>query len=224
MKTLAQINNVLHFGPPRRREIIPGFLPVGVNVLHAREATILTKAACLVSAMVAAGNTWDDTPISRGGVLYFTDSASRVGKNMIRTAGAVGLDWDRLPIGSTEVEAGVDLGELILGDALMFKDVFDMYPSLIVIDTLASCFGHGIEHSVQTSYRLANFLEGVSQIHQCAVLLLSLVPDGGVLLDRADGIIKVGRAGDTLKATKLRNGVRGKTLPLLPTVGASING
>ncbi|MGP4686526.1 hypothetical protein ACSV5K_09195 [Agrobacterium pusense] len=157
MKTLAQINNVLDFCPPRRRELIPGFLPVGVNVLGGEHGSDLSHAACSLSRIVATSG-------DEGGVLYITDNAYR-----------------------------------LVGPMVEFEP-----------DSLSSCFGEGIEHDVQRSYAVANKLEAISQTHRCAMLMLSEVPDGGVLLDRADGVIRL--TDREMANVKLRNGVSGKTL------------
>ncbi len=202
MKTLAQINNVLDFCPPRRRELIPGFLPVGVNVLGGEHGSDLSHAACSLSRIVATSG-------DEGGVLYITDNAYRLVGPMVEFE----PDSEILSIGSTEVGAGVSANDvigIIASDAIEFKSVFGKPPALIVIDSLSSCFGEGIEHDVQRSYAVANKLEAISQTHRCAMLMLSEVPDGGVLLDRADGVIRL--TDREMANVKLRNGVSGKTL------------
>ncbi len=69
-KTLAEVEQILLTGKPRRRFVVPGVLPAGPCFLYGASGSGKTGIAVLTAIAVSAGLTWADRAVQQGSVLY----------------------------------------------------------------------------------------------------------------------------------------------------------
>ncbi|NSZ00518.1 AAA family ATPase [Agrobacterium tumefaciens] len=225
MKTLAQINQALLHGPARRRLAIPDVLPVGICFLFGGSGTGKSGIAILTSLIISAGLPWAGKQVSQGGVLYVAgEDDETAGERFIAAARELHLDPETLPIAVTRPHIDGITGDGFLSrvndDAQKLAAQYQAPIALIVIDTLAACFGNDSQDDARSASLVTNRMEALAREHKCPVLALHHVGKSGadmrgsqVLFDRADGVIKAtsrkGGEPTFLEVIKMRNGKSG---------------
>ncbi|MEH3109476.1 MAG: AAA family ATPase [Agrobacterium cavarae] len=225
MRTLAQINHALLNGPGRRRLAIPDVLPVGICFLFGGSGTGKSGIAILTSLVISAGLPWAGKQVSQGGVLYVAgEDDETAGERFIAAAKELHLDPEKLPIAVTRPHIDGITGDGFLSrvndDAQKLTAEYQAPLALIVIDTLAACFGNESQDDARSASLVTNRMEALARHHKCPVLAVHHVGKSGadmrgsqVLFDRADGVIKAtsrkGGEPTFLEVIKMRNGKSG---------------
>ncbi|AWI58997.1 AAA family ATPase [Sinorhizobium fredii] len=221
--TLQDIKRNLLTGKPRRRFIIPGVLPAGPCLLFGASGSGKTGLAIRTAVTVAAGLQWAGRTVDKGCVLYVAgEDFDGVQDRIVAATQFLDLGGD-LPLAVME---GSPVGLVsdtfrneIEREAGILKALFDLPISLIVIDTLAACFGPKSQDDATAASEYMNNADKLARRLGCAVLSIhhtgknenSGMRGSRVFFDRADSVIeaKRGRGKSFLQVEKMRNGPGG---------------
>lgn len=223
--TLAEIERALMHDKPRLRFIVPGVLPAGPCLLYGASGAGKTGIAIRTVTAAAAGLQWADRPIEPGAVLYVCgEDIDGAKERLVAAARALGREPSSLPVavmpapevgvGKTEARHAITSAAKELARQSGFPVV------LIVIDTLAACFGEKSQDDASAASEYMNSADRMSRDLGCCVLSVhhtgkneeAGMRGSRVFFDRADAVLKVKRGQEGtafLQVEKLRNGPGG---------------
>lgn len=223
--TLAEIERALMHDKPRLRFIVPGVLPAGPCLLYGASGAGKTGIAIRTVTAAAAGLQWADRPIEAGAVLYVCgEDIDGAKERLVAAARALGLEPASLPVAVMPApEAGVGKSEArhaITNAAKELARQSGLPVVLIVIDTLAACFGEKSQDDASAASEYMNSADRMSRDLGCCVLSVhhtgkneeAGMRGSRVFFDRADAVLKVKRGQEAtafLQVEKLRNGPGG---------------
>ncbi len=207
--TLAQLRAL-----PVPAYLVDGLVEEGAfALLYARPGGFKTFVALGLAASVATGAPWMGRPVVRGDVVYVAAEGSR---GLEKRAAAwehyhgiaiSGMRVVRTPVNFTDPDAVADL----------VADLRDagIHPALVVVDTLARCFGGRNENATEDMSRFVAGVDAVRAAFGCCTLVVHHKPYGAdkprgssALEGAADTMIEGTRSGDvlTLSCTKQKDG------------------
>lgn len=247
MTTLLYPDQIEHdlLHRPRRRFIVPDVLPAGPCILYGDSGVGKSGIAIRTAVTVAAGLPWAGRTVKQGCVLYVAgEDAGGVKERIVAAVRDLDLDPADIALAVIEAPDGGITGKNFERDlkeaAAKIADEFemDMEASLIVIDTLAACFGDDSQDDARPASAVMNVLDRISRGVGCAVLAVHHTGKSGnemrgsqVFFDRADAVIRAFRhSGSTLlEVTKMRSASSGARFAFdigsvdLPVCGGSIS-
>ncbi|MDI6029068.1 AAA family ATPase [Corticibacterium sp. UT-5YL-CI-8] len=223
--TLEEIERSLLHDKPRRRFIIPGVLPAGPCLLYGASGAGKTGIAIRTVLAASAGLQWADRSIEHGAVLYVCgEDIDGAKERLVAAARALGQEPGTLHVAVMPApEAGIGKTEsrhAITGAARELSRQSKLPVVLIVVDTLAACFGEKSQDDASAASEYMNSADRIARDLGCCVLSVHHTgknEDAGmrgsrVFFDRADAVVKVKRGQDEtsfLQVEKLRNGPDG---------------
>lgn len=228
---------------PRRRFIVPDVLPAGPCILYGDSGVGKSGIAIRTAVAVAAGLSWAGSTVKQGCVLYVAgEDAGGVKERIVAAVRDLDLDPADIALAIIEAPEGGITGKNFECDlkeaAAAVAEEAEMEVSLIVIDTLAACFGDDSQDDARPASTVMNVLDRISQGVGCAVLAVHHTGKSGnemrgsqVFFDRADAVIRTFRhSGSTLlEVTKMRSAPSGARFAFdigaidLPIFGGSIS-
>ncbi|WP_050996877.1 AAA family ATPase [Sinorhizobium fredii] len=160
---------------PRRRYIIPGVLPVGTGFFYGDSGVGKTGLTIRTAVSIAAGLMWADRKVTQGSVLYVAgEDYQGVIERLSAAIEYLGLKPDDLPIAVMQcpdkglVDGSARQEVVNAAKALVAETGAEM--SLIVFDTLATCFGNENQDDATAAGKFLKNAERLSQEFECAVL------------------------------------------------------
>lgn len=219
--TLAQIKQSLADGRPRRRFIIPGVVPSGPCLLFGASGSGKTGLSIRTAVSVAAGLQWAGKDVERGSVLYIAGEDFDGVQDRIAAASQYLGVSDEIPLAVMEANAAGMISDMFRSEieftAGKLAKQFNTPLSLIVIDTLAACFGPKSQDDATAAGEYMNNADKLSRRIGCAVLSIhhtgknenSGMRGSRVFFDRADSVVEVKRGKSNTSfanVDKLRNG------------------
>jgi hypothetical protein len=209
---------------PRRRFIVPGVLPVGTSFWYGDNSVGKTGLAIRTAVALAAGLQWAGRETSPGSVLYVAgEDYPGVTERLSAAIEYLGLSPDDLPIsvmqcpdkGLVDNEARAAIGAE--ANALARETGLPM--ALIVLDTLATCFGDENQDDATAAGRFMKNAEKLARDYECAFLTVHHVGHRGkemrgssVFRKAADAVCFLDRkkgAPTIAEVTKLRGAPEG---------------
>ena len=243
--TLAEIERSLLNEPPRRRFIISNVLPAGPVLLYGASGSGKTGIAIRTAVAVAAGLTWADRSTTAGSVLYVAgEDVEGAKERMVGAALALGLSPSELPLAMMEAPPeGMTHNAAriaVIGAARSLAKQATTPIALIVVDTLAACFGPKSQDDATAASEYMNNADRTARELGCPFLSIhhtgkdenAGMRGSRVFFDRADAVLRVKRGKDAtsfLTVEKMRNGpadgrfafdIEGTTMPV---AGGSIS-
>ena len=160
---------------PRRRFVIPGVLPVGTSFWYGDNSVGKTGLVIRTSVALAAGLRWADREVSRGCVLYVAgEDFPGVTERLSAAIEHLGLSPDDLPISVMPCpEKGmvdVSARQQIANEAKALVEETGLPMSLIVFDTLATCFGDEDQDGATAAGKYMKNAERLARDFECAAL------------------------------------------------------
>ncbi|TCN25887.1 AAA family ATPase [Sinorhizobium americanum] len=160
---------------PRRRYIIPGVLPVGTGFFYGDSGVGKTGLTIRTAVAIAAGLSWADRKVTQGSVLYVAgEDYQGVTERLAAAIEYLGLRPDDLPIAVMHCpEKGLVDGSArqeVANAAKALVTEAGTAMSLIVFDTLATCFGNDNQDDATAAGKFLKNAERLSQEFECAVL------------------------------------------------------
>lgn len=128
--------------------------------------------ACSLAASVATGRPWLGHRVTEGAVVYVAGEggAASVARRLDAAVLALRCCEPHEPVPLWIVTPGVDM---VAGPAELMALLGDVQPKLIVVDTLARCFGGGgDENSTQDMSSFVRSLDMLRDVHGCSVLVV----------------------------------------------------
>lgn len=242
---LGEVARSLREDPPRRRFVIPDLLPAGPVLLYGASGSGKTGVSIRTAVAVAAGLEWAGWATNTGAVLYVAgEDIEGAKERMVAAALALGCDPDVLPLAlmSAPAEGLVHNAARIAvyGAAQTLAKTTGLPVSLIVIDTLAACFGPKSQDDATAASEFMNNVDRTARELSCAILCIhhtgkdlnAGMRGSQVFYDRADAVLRVKRGQDAtsfLSVEKMRNqrdgdqfgfDIQGTTIP---TAGGAIS-
>ncbi|MDI7865057.1 helicase RepA family protein [Rhizobiaceae bacterium n13] len=220
--TLGDIERTLLSDRPRRRFIIPGVLPAGPCLLFGKSGSGKTGLSVRTAVAISAGLKWAGADVTRGCALYVAgEDNNGVQERMVAAARYLDLTPSDLPLAVMEPHGAglvtLDCRNDIELAAKKLQKETGLPVALVVIDTLAACFGDKSQDDAAAASLYMNNADKLARNLGCAVLSIhhtgkqegSGMRGSQVFEDRADAVIKVKRGkGNTsfIEVDKLRNG------------------
>lgn len=160
---------------PRRRFIIPGVLPVGTSFWYGDNSVGKTGLVIRTAVALAGGLCWADREASRGSVLYVAgEDYPGVTERLSAAIEYLGLSPDDLPISVMPCpEKGLVDGaarQEIANEAKALAKEADLPMALIVLDTLATCFGDENQDDATAAGKFMKNAEKLARDFECAFL------------------------------------------------------
>lgn len=215
---------------------IAGWLPRhALVVLFGPPGVGKTLIALSMATSIVTGRTWFGCDVQQGTVVYILSEGAAGVSNRLRA---------HLGVRDEEIVALLDKRLLVVPEAVAFAEGGDVEllddlqglgqrPVLIIVDTLARCFGSGDENSSQDMQAFVAACDRLRNTFQAAVLVVHhALRDGGrergssALRGAADVVLGARKAGESvaLYCDKLRDGMLPQPLgfqiqrvPLPPT-------
>lgn len=223
--SLADIETALLTERPRRRFIIPDVLPAGPCLLFGASGSGKTGICVRTAVAIAAGLQWGNKAVTQGCVLYVAgEDYHGVQERLVAAARHLGTTPADLPMaimephraGLVDIDCRNDI-QLAAGE---LKRKYGLPVTLVVIDTLAACFGPKSQDDATAASEYMNNVDKIARELGCTVLSIhhtgknegSGMRGSQVFFDRADAVIKVSRGGERtsfLHVDKMRNGAGG---------------
>lgn len=160
---------------PRRRFIIPGVLPVGTSFWYGDNSVGKTGLVIRTAVALAGGLRWADREASRGSVLYVAgEDYPGVTERLSAAIEHLGLNPDDLPISVMPCpDKGLVDGaarQEIANEAKALVQDTCLPLSLIVFDTLATCFGDENQDDATAAGKFVKNAERLARDFECAAL------------------------------------------------------
>ncbi|TCQ28240.1 AAA family ATPase [Rhizobium sp. PP-CC-3G-465] len=218
--TAAQIRKNLLAGKPRQRFIIPSVLPAGPCLLFGSSGSGKTGVSVRTAVAVAAGLEWAGRAVVRGSVLYVAgEDFNGVQDRIAAACQQLGVSDEGLPLGVMESNPEGFVSDSFRNEveiqAGKLHREFDLPVALVVIDTLAACFGPKSQDDATAASEYMNNADKLSRRLSCSVLSIhhtgknenSGMRGSRVFFDRADSVIEVkkGKGKGFMQVEKLRN-------------------
>ncbi|RIX97185.1 hypothetical protein D3218_19185, partial [Aureimonas flava] len=218
--TVGEIEHSLMTDPPRRRFVIPSLLPAGPGLLYGSSGSGKTGIAIRTAVVVAAGLRWADRETEAGSVLYVAgEDIYGAKERMVAAALSLGCDTSTLPLALMEAPAeglGQNAARIaVLGAAQSLAKRTGIPIALIVIDTLAACFGPKSQDDATAASEYMGNVDRTARELSCAILSIhhtgkdtsAGMRGSQVFFDRADVVLRVKRSQETsfLTVEKMRN-------------------
>ncbi|UHD45524.1 helicase RepA family protein [Aureimonas altamirensis] len=219
--TLGQIEHALMNDPPRRRFIIPRLLPAGPVLLYGASSSGKTGIAIRTALAVSAGLAWADRMATSGSVLYVAgEDIEGTKERMVGAARALGLNPANLPFAIMEGPSEGLVSNVarlaILSAAKMLAKQTGRETALIVVDTLAACFGPKSQDDATAASEFMNNVDRTARELACSFLSVhhtgkdtsAGMRGSQVFFDRADAVLRVKRgqgATSFVTVEKMRN-------------------
>lgn len=127
--------------------------------------------ACSLAAAVATGRPWLGHRVAEGPVVYLAGEGGALGVARRLDAAVTALrccDPEDGPVPLWIVTPGVDL---VAGPAEVVEVLDGVQPQLVIVDTLARCFG-GDENSSEDMSRFVRTLDLLRDVYGCSVLVI----------------------------------------------------
>lgn len=143
----------------------------GLGLLWGEAGVGKSFVACSMAVSVAIGRPWLGHRVAEGPAVYVAGEGGALGVSRRLDAAMTALrccDSDEGPVPLWIMTPGVDL---VAGPAELLAAMDDVVPGLIIIDTLARCFG-GDENSTQDMSRFVRSLDTVRDLYGCSVLVV----------------------------------------------------
>jgi hypothetical protein len=143
----------------------------GIGLLWGEAGVGKSFVACSLAASVATGRPWLGHRVTEGSVVYIAGEGGALGvaRRLDAAIGALRCcDDDDGPVPLWIVTPGVDL---VAGPAELVSVMDGVRPQLVVVDTLARCFG-GDENSSEDMSRFVRTLDLLRDIYDCSVLVI----------------------------------------------------
>ncbi len=225
-QTLGEIEQSLLSDSPRLRFVVPGLLPAGPCLLYGSSGSGKTGLSIRAAVAVAAGLHWADQAVSRGCVLYIAgEDVNGVRERMVAAALYLGLSPAIVPLAVMECpEEGLvspkSRAEIESAARKLQKET-GLPVALVVIDTLAACFGSKSQDDASAASEYMNNADRLAHNLGCCVLSVhhtgknenSGMRGSRVFFDRADAVLNVKvQKNNTSSAQveKMRNGTKGE--------------
>lgn len=207
----------------QKRDIIPDVLPVGVGFIYGPSTAGKTGLVVRTTVSLAAGLQWADRKLERGGVLYVAGEARRsVVQRISATIEYLGLPIDDLaisvcpcpPKGIIEHETKIHVQSI----ARQLSKETGLPISLIVFDTLSTCFGDAKEDDSAAASKAVGHMAALHEEFDCAVLGIHHpgkngrgMRGSGVFFNNVDFVARVDRKDQTsvLTVEKMKDGAAG---------------
>ena len=190
----------------------------GLGLLWGEAGVGKSFVACSLAASVATGRPWLGHRVREGAVVYVAGEGGAASVARRLDAAVLALrccDPEDGPVPLWIVTPGVDM---VAGPAELMAVLDGVRPGLIIIDTLARCFG-GDENSSQDMSRFVRSLDLLRDLYACSVLVVhhanktdrsgaGKVRGSSVLYGAVDvslQLVAEGRTGAKLVADKLRD-------------------
>jgi hypothetical protein len=190
----------------------------GLGLLWGEAGVGKSFVACSIAASVATGRPWLGHKVSEGAVVYIAGEGGErsVAKRLDAAVTALRCcDADEGPIPLYVVTPGIDF---VAGPAELMGLMGNVRPELIVVDTLARCFG-GDENSTEDMSKFVHALDVIRDTEGCSVLVVhhanktdktgsGKVRGSSVLYGAVDvslQLVKDSRDEVSIKADKLRD-------------------
>lgn len=143
----------------------------GLGLLWGEAGVGKSFVACSMAVSVAIGRPWLGHRVAEGPVVYVAGEGGALGVSRRLDAAVTALrccDPEDGPVPLWIMTPGVDL---VAGPAELLAAMDGVRPQLIIIDTLARCFG-GDENSTQDMSRFVRSLDMVRDLYGCSVLVV----------------------------------------------------
>jgi putative DNA primase/helicase len=206
---------------PFRNDVIPGALPVGLDVVYGPTGVHKTHFAVDISVRVASGTSWAGRKVRSGLVLYVApeDRNGVIVRALAAARALIGAEGPALPIAIAFPACAITdpaFHPAVVASARHFERLFVTKTALIVFDTLGAGFeGESLNDDRPMTIATGNCLR-ISDELECAVLLVSHSGKdqsrgergSKVLRDRATATIELSARKHHVTATirKMRNG------------------
>jgi hypothetical protein len=157
-------------GAPEQPWTVAGVLG-GLGLLWGEAGVGKSFVACSLAASVATGRPWLGHRVAEGPVVYVAGEGGALGVARRLDAAVSALrccDEDDGPVPLWIVTPGVDL---VAGPAELVSVMDGVQPQLVIVDTLARCFG-GDENSSEDMSRFVRTLDLLRDIYGCSVLVI----------------------------------------------------
>lgn len=143
----------------------------GLGLLWGEAGVGKSFVACSLAASVATGRPWLGHRVAEGPVVYVAGEGGALGVARRLDAAVTALrccDPEDGPVPLWIVTPGVDL---VAGPAELVALMGDVAPQLVIVDTLARCFG-GDENSTEDMSRFVRTLDLLRDVYGCSVLVV----------------------------------------------------
>jgi len=222
---IGDIERQLLTDRPRRRFIIPDVLPVGPCLFYGASGSGKTGIGIRTAISVAAGLRWGDRAVVSGAVLYVAgEDVDGAKERMVAAALALGQDTADLPVAVMEapqeglVSSAARIA--IAGAARELARQTDRQVALIIVDTLAACFGPKSQDDATAASEYMTHVDKTAREIGCAFLSIhhtgknetAGMRGSRVFFDRADAVVEVKQGQSKtsfMKVEKMRNGPDG---------------
>lgn len=209
--------------------LVKEVLPVGAfGMLYGNPSMYKSFCALDLAMSIATGSDWHGRPVTSGPVLFISAEGNTHLRYRIQA-------WEREHAAPRTSEIRFLTQSIAMGDATIVRNLlslieeeFNPLPVLVIIDTLARCFGSGDENAAQDMNR---FVEGIDRLRERGITVLVIHhktkngadPRGSSALTGAlDTMIEIARAEKMgkdavrLACKKQKDGSEGPLFTLLP--------
>lgn len=143
----------------------------GLGLLWGEAGVGKSFVACSIAASVATGRPWLGHRVAEGPVVYVAGEGGALGVARRLDAAVTALrccDPEDGPVPLWIVTPGVDL---VAGPAEIVNVMDGVQPQLVIVDTLARCFG-GDENSSEDMSKFVRTLDLLRDVYGCSVLVV----------------------------------------------------